>query len=119
MTKKTYASKGNVYKKEWEVNEELIEILKKATPIKADKSYFEDVDWYVNHNRCICCDKEIVKNGHWNEENEKEYKISGLCKECQTNAFRSEKGWEEHIEWMKEVGYIKGGDEDEGGNDRS
>lgn len=111
--KKHNAGKGNVYKVEWQLSEELIKLLKDATSVEYDESYYDDVQWYVEHDTCIICDKEIVRNGHWTEENEKEFCISGLCKECQTHAFRSEEGFEDHMNTLKEMGYIKGGDKDD------
>ena len=50
------------------------------------KSIFgNDISERISNNRCPLCNKEIT--GFRDKLSEKEYKISGLCQECQDKIF--------------------------------
>lgn len=50
------------------------------------KSIFgNNISERISNNRCLLCNKEIT--GFRDSLSEKEYKISGLCQECQDKIF--------------------------------
>lgn len=79
---------GTVYKKEWQVSDNVYKQLHEDWSEEQYRAYFESIKNAWRTNTCQHCGKEIKIDYYWTDEHINEYRISGLCKDCQVKIFK-------------------------------